>query len=178
MVLSILQSLKIADAVIVGEILYAKGLYSSPHSARVNAQKKLNHLCSIGKLVRIGNYYRTLDCKSEYKEHARFVIQSLAELFKLKDINPIIHREITTPVGLRSDAIVLLTRDNQGLCLVLEVMINEPPSYFEMKQNTWDNWEGSLTYLSELFKYKIPHFEIVPITDLVGFKSFLEEVTR
>jgi hypothetical protein len=172
----VISALKISDALTVGEILHAKGVYSNLQSSRVNAQKKLNELVALGKLKRVHTYYRTLDCKSEFKEHARLLTRVLAELFKLPDIEPIIYREHTIPeIGLRPDALVLLTKHDQGLCLVLEVLINETESYFQMKKNTWDNWPDATEYLSELFNYKIPHFELLPITVLDGFISFLKE---
>jgi hypothetical protein len=171
----IIQSLRVADSLTVGEIFLAKGLYSNLQSARVNAQKKLNELVALGQLEKADNYYRTPDCKSEYKEHARLLTKVLAELFKLPSVEPVIYREITTPVGLRPDAIVLLTKENQGLCLILEVLINETEAYFQMKKNTWDNWPEATRYLSELFNYKIPNFELLPITVLDGFISFLKE---
>jgi len=176
MINRLMESLKIADAVTIGEILQAKGPYSNLQSARVNAQKKLNELVSLGKLERNSGYYRIPVCKSEYKEHARLLTKVLAELFKLPAVEPVIFREINTPVGLRPDAIVLLTKENQGLCLILEVLINETDSYFQMKQNTWENWPEATEYLSQLFHYKVPHFELVPITVLDGFISFLKEV--
>ena len=176
-VATLLQALKIADTLTVGEILQAKGLYSTLQSARVNAQKKLNELVAQGALERGHGFYRTVGCKSEYKEHSALLTKALAELFKLPDVEPIIYREITIPeVGLRPDAICLLTKDNQGLCLVLECLINETETYYEMKQNTWKNWSRATDYLSQLVGFKIPHFELVPITDLATFKAYLKEV--
>jgi hypothetical protein len=174
----IIQSLRIADPLTVGEILLAKKLYLNLQSARVNAQKKLNELVSLGHLERGDNYYRVLNCKSEYKEHSRLLTKALAEVLKL-EVQSTIFREITiSEVGLRPDAICLLTKNNQGMCLILECLINEPPEYLQMKQNTWDNWPGATEYLSQLFKYQIPFFELVPIVAIGDFKSFLQEVTK
>ncbi len=172
----IMQSLRIADPLTVGEILLAKKLYSNLHSARVNAQKKLNELVALSLLEKGTGFYRTLDCRSEYKEHAQLITKALAEVLKL-EVQSTIFREITIPeVGLRPDAICLLTKDNQGLCLVLEVCNNETPEYLQSKLNVWNNWPGDTEYLSKLFAHKIPHYEIVPITVLDGFTSFLKEV--
>jgi len=172
----ILQSLRIADPLTVGEILLAKKLYSNLHSARVNAQKKLNELVALGLLEKGPGFYRTLDCRSEYKEHAQLITKALAEVLKL-EVQSTIFREITIPeVALRPDAICLLTRDQQGLCLILEVCNNETPEYLQSKINVWNNWQGDTQFLSQLFNYKIPHYEIVPITVLDGFTSFLKEV--
>lgn len=177
LVSEVISAIKICDSLTLGEILLAKHLYTNLHSARVNSQKKLNELVALSQLERGDGFYRTPDCRSEYKEHARLLTQVLAELFKLPDVEPVIYREITIPeIGLRPDAICLLTKNNQGLCLVLEVLINETEAYYQQKVNAWHNWAEATGYLSRLFQYNIPHFEIVPVTDLVGFKSFLKEV--
>jgi len=172
---SFMQSLRIADPLIIGEILLAKKLYSNLQSARVNAQKKLNALVALGQLQKGTGYYRTLDCQSEYKEHSRLITKALAEVLKL-EVQSTIFREIAIPeVGLRPDAICLLTKDDRGYCLILEVCNNETPEYLQSKINTWSNWQEDTLYLSKLFGYKIPHYEIVPITVMDGFKSFLRE---
>ena len=171
----IINSLKIADALTVGEVLHARKVYSTLQSARVNAQKKLNQLADEGAIERIGGFYRTLQCKSNYEDHARFLTKILAEILKLHET--IIYREHTIQeISLRPDAICLLTKDNQGMCLILEALINEPPEYFQMKVNTWNNWPEATQYLSNLFKYRIPHYEIIPVTVLDDFISYLKEV--
>jgi hypothetical protein len=175
LVSEVISSLKIADALTVGEILHAKGLYSNLQSARVNAQKKLNDLVALGQLEKGDGYYRVPGCKSEYQEHARLLTKCLAEVLKLSTDNQI-YRELTiVNLGLRPDAVVLLTRENQGYCFILEVLINETEQYYQQKVNAWNNWPDSLNYLSRLFKYKIPHFDIVPVTTLGGFISHLKE---
>ena len=133
LVKQIAEALKVTDALTVGEILYARKVYSNLQSARVNAQKKLDKLVAEGLLEKGSGFYRVPGCKSEFKEHAQLITKTLAEVLKLP-ITSIIHREVVIPeVGLRSDAIVLLTKDNQGLCLILEVMNHEPPEYLQMK---------------------------------------------
>ncbi len=172
---NIMQSLRIADSLTVGEILLAKKLYANLQSSRVNAQKKLNELVALGQLQRGDGYYRTLDCRSQYKEHARLITKALAEILKLP-VTSHIQREIATPIGLRPDAIVLLTRHNQGLCLILEVCNTETEAYLEQKINSWNNWPEATQFLSNLFTHKIPHYEIVTVTDLVGFSAYLQGV--
>jgi hypothetical protein len=172
---AIMESLKIADALTIGEILQAKGLYSNVQSGRVNAQKKLNDLADLKQIEKCDGYYRVLDCKSEYKDHSKLLTKILAEVIKLNDA--VILREPTIiEMGLRPDAIILLTKDGKGLCIVLEVLINETEAYFTQKVNTWNNWPGSLGYLANLLSYKIPHFEIIPVTEITDFRSYLEGV--
>lgn len=172
----LMKQLVIASKREIGDIMACKGVWTVGTSTVNNSYKALCALADIGKVVKSNGYFKLPSCKSEYAEHAQLLTKSLAELFKLPEINPVIFREHTTPVGLRSDAICLITKDNQGLCLILEVMINEPERYLKMKQNTWENWPEATQHLSQLFNYKIPHFEIVPITVLDGFISFLQEV--
>ena len=182
-VASLVESLKIVDALTVGEILQKKGVYSSVHSARVQAQKALNSLVDLGKLEKGKGYYRTLDCKSEYAEHARLLTKSLAELFKTK-AEPVIFREHSiAEVALRPDALVLLQREGQGLCFVLEICHTETPEYLKQKITTWRNWDNSLGFLSGLFGCKVPHFEIVVVGDAVPsgcweFNRFIKEVVK
>ena len=179
----ILIRLRIADSLAIGKILHANGLYSSEHSARVQAQKALNSLVDLGKLEKGKGYYRTPDCKSEYGDHSRLLTKSLASLFAT-DAEPVIFREHTiNEVALRPDALVMLKRDGKGLCFVLEVCHTETPEYLNQKITTWRNWAGSLDYLSALFNCKVPHFEIVVVGDDVPrgcweFNLFLQEVVR
>lgn len=169
---NIISSLRITDSLTVGEILHSKGLYSNLHSARVNAQKALNGLADLGQIEKCKGYYRALDCTSEYKEHARLLTKSLAKI--IIRYNAVIFREISIPeIGLRPDAIVLLKRDSQGLCFVLEVVNNESDIYLQSKINAWKNWEGALPYLSRLFGYRIPHFELITSDQL---DSYLEGI--
>ena len=182
-VASLVDSLKIVDALTVGEILHAEGVYASVHSARVQAQKALNSLADLGKLEKGKGYYRTLDCKSEYAEHARLLTKSLAELFKTK-AEPVIFREHSiSEVALRPDALVLLKREGQGLCFVLEICHTETPEYLNQKITTWRNWDNALGFLSGLFKCNVPHFEIVVVGDEVPggcweFNRFIKEVVK
>lgn len=174
----VVSALKITDALTVGEILHAKGIYSNLQSARVNAQKKLNELVALGQIEKVGGFYRTPDCKSEFKEHAQLITKALAEVLKLP-LKSIIHREITIPeVGLRPDAIVLITKDNQGLCLILEVINHETEQYLQQKINTWSNWPEATHFLSKLYNYKIPSFEIITVSAIGGFATFLQEVSQ
>lgn len=169
---NIISTLRISDSLTIGEILHSKGLYSNVHSARVNAQKALNNLSDLGKIEKCKGYYRTLDCKSEYKEHSRLLTKSLSKILKRSDA--IIYREITVPeIGLRPDAVVLLKKDGSGLCFVLEAVNNETEIYLQSKINAWKNWAGALDYLSRLFGYRIPHFELVTSLEL---DSFLEGI--
>jgi len=40
-------------------------------------------------------------------------------------------------LGLRPDAVVLLTRGDKALCFVLEICLNETEDYLRQKINAW-----------------------------------------
>ncbi|MBI5849301.1 MAG: hypothetical protein HZB31_15365 [Nitrospirae bacterium] len=182
-VLTVVQSLKVTDALCGGEILHAHGLYATVQSGRVNFQKQANKLSDLGTIERKDGFYRTLDCRSEFGEHARLLTRALTNLLKLPKVHSHIHREISiSEIGLRPDAICLITKDNQGLCLILEVCNNETEQYLQQKVNTWKHWDRSLEFLSDLFHFKIPQFHIAVAGDTliegtIPFKSILEEIS-
>jgi hypothetical protein len=157
---NIIGALRITDALTAGEILHAKGLYSTLQSARVNAQKKLNQLSDLGQIEKCDGFYRMPDCKSEFKEHSKILTKALS-LIIISHPEAIIHREPTIKeIALRPDSIVLLKRENMGRCFILEVCNNETEIYLRQKIDVWNTWPQALGYLSNLFGYKIPHFEI------------------
>ncbi len=171
----LMRKLIIADKQTVADIMASKGHWTPGTSAINNSYKALCNLSDLGKVTKGDGYFRLPDCKSEYKEHSQLITKALAEVLKL-ELQSTIFRELTVPdVGLRSDAICLITKDNHGFCFILEVCNNETPEYFQSKVNVWNNWQGDTAFLSNLFNYKIPHYEIIPVTDLVGFISYLKE---
>ncbi|MFA5823207.1 MAG: hypothetical protein WC853_09045 [Thermodesulfovibrionales bacterium] len=177
-VYQLMESLAIASKQEIGDIMATKKIWTAGPSTFNNSYKALCALTDIGKLIKGDGYFKLPSCKSEYKEHSQLITKALAEVLKL-EVQSTIFREITIPeVGLRPDAICLLTKNNQGYCMILEVCNNETPEYLQSKINVWDNWQGDAQFLSQLFKYKIPHYEVVPVTVLDGFKDYLQEVTK
>jgi hypothetical protein len=176
-IFEIVTKLRVADAKTVGDVLSTKHEFKNPHSARVQAQKQLNLLVETGKLIRGQGWYALKEYRGEYKEHDRLLTRDLSEILKLKH-ESIIFREAAFETGLRSDAAVLLKRNNEGLCFLLEVVRNESPEYLTMKQNTWKNWRGANTALSELFGYRIPWFSVIVSRSEPDdeFNRLLEEV--
>lgn|GEM_PF-543054 len=181
-VLEIMEVLKVADDKIIGEIMASKGIWSEGQSTRTNSLKSLKTLADLRKIERCNGFFRTLDCKSDYKDHAKLLTKALAEILKLNF--PVkIYREITIPEkGLRSDAICLITKDNHGLCFVLEVIHNETQEYFKQKLTTWKTWNEATQYLSKLFGYKIPCFSVITagqrMFDVLTLDDLLEEVRK
>jgi hypothetical protein len=164
---SLLSILKVADDKTIGEIMSSRGHWTAGTSARNNSFKILKSLAD-QQLIRKGKgYFSTLDCRSDYGTHARLLTQALAQIIKLTTVNHQIFREhLITEKGLRPDAICLITKDNQGLCFILEVVHNETPEYFKQKVSTWRTWTGATQYLSQLFGYEIPHFAVITQDDL------------
>ncbi len=181
----IIRALRISDTLTIAEILYHvyPNYYSNLHSARVQVQKVLNAEVFSKRLVKENGYYRVPECKSEYKEHSRLLTRALADVL-IANPTAIIHREITIPeVALRPDAVILLIKGYQGLCFILEAVNNEPPEYLNQKIGVWRSWENSLNFLSDLFKYLIPHFDIViagehSASGVYNLSHYLREVMR
>jgi hypothetical protein len=157
---SLISCLKISDDKTIGEIMSSRGYWTAGTSARNNSFKILKSLAD-QKFIRKGRgYFATLDCKSNFGEHARLLTQALAQIIIATPVT--IFREHTiSEIGLRPDAVCLVTKNNRGLCFILEVLHNETPEYFKQKLSTWKTWGGATRYLSQLFGYEIPHFSVI-----------------
>jgi hypothetical protein len=175
-VMGIMENLVIADKHIIASLMTQ---WTAGTSAVNNSYKALTNLVGLGKLVKGDGYFKLPECKSEWHIHAQHLSRSLVEVLKIK-LNTKIFREHTIPVGLRPDAIVLLTKGNKGLCFVLEVCNNEKSDYLCQKINAWRSWDKATEYLSTLFNAKIPCFDIVvagsAIENTFEFQDYLKEV--
>ncbi|WP_041584966.1 hypothetical protein [Syntrophus aciditrophicus] len=160
-ILTIMESLKIADKHTVGDIMASKGIWNAGTSAVNNTYKALNALVDLGKLEKGNGYFRVKGCRSEYKGHAQELTKALAEILKLNHKNHILREVEIKEVGLRSDAIVLMLKGDELLCFVLEVANNETEEYLKQKVNAWVLWEDAEKKLSELFGTKVEQFDIV-----------------
>jgi hypothetical protein len=158
---SLLSILKVADDKIIGEIMSSRGYWTTGPSARNNSFKILKSL-SDQKIIQKGKgYFSTLNCKSKYGDHSRLLTQALARIL-IACPNATIFREQTiSEKGLRPDAVCLITKDNRGLCFILEVLHNETSEYFKQKLSTWKTWSGATDYLSQLFGFTVPSFSII-----------------
>jgi hypothetical protein len=170
---AVMESLVIADKHVIGDIMAHKGLWTKGTSAVNNSYKALNCLVDSGKLVKGDGYFKLPDCKSDYKEHSQLLSKALAEIIKFNPTCKIFREHTITEKGLRPDGIVLLTRDDQACCFILEVCNNESEDYLTQKINTWNAWDGANKYLSDLFGEDIPFFQIVVSDNL---KTFMEEL--
>jgi hypothetical protein len=143
------------------------------HSGYVQAQRILNGLKDLGKLERGKGVYKLPSCKSNGSPHALSISQHIAEIFNKFD-NPIVFREKSIQeVALRPDILAFAIKENKGLCFVLEVVDAETEEYLKMKRNTWERWDKSTEYLSQLFAHKIRWFDFVTSHE---FNTYLEEI--
>lgn len=154
-ILELLNVLKITDDKTVGEIMAYRGVWTAGISARNQSNRAMKELSDQGKIEKCSGFFRTLDCKSEYKDHARLLTACLAEILKTP-YNPIIYREKTFPNGLRSDAVVLLKHHTKARCFILEVCHTETYEYLKGKHDEWLR-QGVSKTLSNLFGFKIPY---------------------
>jgi len=174
-IFEIMEALVIADKHVIGDIMAHKELWTKGVSAVNNSYKALNCLVECGKLVKGDSYFKLPHCKSNYEQHARLLTRALAEILKTNPNCRIFREHTIAEKGLRPDALVLLKKENQGMCLVLEVCHNETENYFEQKMNTWRYWSGAAAYLSQLTGYRVPHFDIVRSNELT---DYLKEVLQ
>ncbi len=117
-----------------------------------NTYKALMNLTELGKIVKEGNYFRLPTCESQYKDHARLLTNTLAEMYCL-NCELTVHRErLIEEKGLRPDAMVLLTRNGEGRCVILEVLENETEEYFRSKVRVWNNWNEATESLQRNFR--------------------------
>jgi hypothetical protein len=161
LVKGIIEGLRVADAKTVAEVLLTKKDFSNLQSARVYAQRQLNLMVDLGQLIRGDGWYAVKGYRGEFQDHDRLLTKALAEILKLNYECQISREACWDSVGLRSDAVVLLKRGNDGLCFILEVVHNETPVYLLMKKHAWLAWSGANEALSKLFGYKIPHFSVI-----------------
>lgn len=180
-VMELMNQLVIADKHTIGDLMAHKGLWTAGTSAVNNSYKALNTLVDAGKLERGDGYFRLPGCKSEYQEHSQLLTKSLAEILKLNHQTKIFREKTISEIGLRPDALVLLTKGNQALCFILEVCHNEFPEFLTQKVHAWRSWENALQFLSQLFEIKVTAFDIVVAGDTTAegtftFKEYKEAI--
>lgn len=146
-------------------------------SARNQAHKILDELAITNTIQKGKGFYSINEYRGEYKEHDRTVTKCIAQLVLAK--LPIsIYREVSFPVGLRSDAVGLIGKDGKAICFVLEVANTEEQEYLNKKAVIWKNWTGATDALSDLFKTPIPYFTLVVSgkshPDMMDFNDFME----
>jgi hypothetical protein len=168
-----MKPLQVADKQIVGEIMSDKVGWRPGTSSVNNSYKALMALVEMGELEKGNGFFRIPGCKSDYGDHARLLSRMLATLIKLPYQATIFREHTIAEVGLRPDALVLLTDTDRGLCTVLELIRHEREISVQTKRNVWRAWPQAIPYLSQLFGTPIRHFDFVTSDD---FQRYLQEV--
>lgn len=150
-------------------------------SARNQAHKVLDQLALTNKIKKGKGFYSVKSYGGQYKEHDRLVTQVIARLISLK-LPITVFREVSFPIGLRSDIVTLIGKAGKGTCAIIEVANNETPAYFNQKIAAWRNWKDANEQLSKLFNTRVPHFSIalygISHPEAVDFEKFLKEVEK
>jgi hypothetical protein len=170
-VYSIMERVQIATKHQVGDVMAHWEIWNPGVSAVNNSYKELNNNVEERRLVKENNYYKLPEVKSGFKPHSQLLSACLISILKFNRDCKIFREHTIAEKGLRPDALVCLIKENLLACFVLEAMDTETESYSEMKKNVWQAWDDAPKYLSELFGYVIPHFDIVTSDDL---KAYLE----
>ena len=159
-VLEIAKQLKYFSKHDVGNIMAHLKIWNEGVSSVNNSDKTIKNLIP-DYLEKGEGYFKLKGLKGEHNEHSQEITKELIKIIKL-NYQTIIHREkLIEDVRLIPDAVVCLIDGNRAAVAVLEVMINEPESYFEMKKNIWASWPRAKEYLSELFDIKVLSFNII-----------------
>jgi len=177
----LIEIFKVANDDIIGNT--ARLLYSlnwkEGLSARNQAHKILDELALTGQIIKGKGFYAVKEYQGHFKEHDRLLSKLISQLLSLK-LSITIHREVSFPIGIRSDLVALIGKNGKAICAVIEVANHETAPFFEHKMVAWNNWTEASQALSDLFKTPIPHFSIVTegITHplAIDFKSFLEAI--
>jgi hypothetical protein len=158
-----MEILHMARARHLGDILSDVVGWSPGQSATVQAGRALENLVALGRLKKENGWYMIPTCKAKPgEEHAALLAEQLVQLRK-KFRARIFREHLIEEVGLRPDALVLAIGKDRGFCFVLEIVNHETEEYLQSKINVWKNWQGANEYLSRLFAFKVPHFEVITL---------------
>ncbi len=157
-----MEMLHLARAKHIGDDLADKVGWTPGQSATVQAGRALDNLVGLGKLKKEKGWYMIPTCKAKPGEHAELLTEHLIQIRK-KFTARIVREHFIEEISLRPDSLVLLMSKDRGFCFVLEIVNHETEEYLQGKMNVWKNWQGATQYLSELFGYKVPHFEFIAL---------------
>lgn len=179
---TLMQELVIADKHTIGDLMAHKKIWTAGVSAENNSYKALSNLVDYEKLEKgKEKYYRIKGCRSDYKEHARAVTAVLASIIKLNLDYKILREPTLKNIGLRPDSLIMLTKNNHSLVMVLEVCLEESKIFLEQKVHAWQQYDAALEELSTLFQTTIEAYDIVVSGDYIPegtfeFNQYLENI--
>ena len=176
---TLMESLKIADKHIIGDLMAHFGIWAPGTSAVNNSYKILNN----SDFERGDGWFRVRGCLSEYKAHSKALTAALASIIKLNLDYKILREPTLKNIGLRPDSLIMLTKNDQSLVMILEVCLEEPKDYLEQKVHAWQQYDAALEELSTLFQTPIKAYDIVVLGDYIPegtqeFNSYLVEVQK
>ncbi len=162
-VMAVMETLVIAKDKHIGEVMAARGHWTAGQSARVNAGKVLKKLAESGRIERVNGHFRTKGCRSEFKEHSQLLTDALTEVLKTFEAKA--KREVwVEKIGVRADAICMITKANRGYVFILEILRNESLDQANRnKGKVWEQWPDATDFLSRLLGYKIPCFDFITL---------------
>lgn len=179
----LIEIFKVANDDIIGNV--ARLIYNlnwkEGLSARNQAHKYLDELALTNQIIKGKGFYAVKGYQGEFKEHDRILTKLIARLLCLK-LPTTVHREVSFPIGIRSDLVVLIGKKERAINAVIEAASTETLAYLAQKLIAWEHWSEATQHLSNLFGVTIPHFSIVthgishPLA--VDFEKFIEEVQR
>lgn len=152
-----------AKARLIGDVLADKVGWTPGQSATVQAGRALDNLVALGKLKKVnGGWYMIPSCKAKPGEHSELITEQIVQLRK-KYRARVFREHLIEELGVRSDALVALIMEERAFCFALEVVIHEPEEHLKHKIAVYQNWQGATEYLSRLFSFKVPHFEVIAV---------------
>jgi len=177
LVCELMKELHIADKHIIGDIMAHKGFWTAGTSAINNSYKILTN----SNFERGDGWFRVKGCLSEYKPHARGLTAALASIIKLNLDYKILREPTLKNIGLRPDSLIMLTKNDKSIVMVLEVCLNELPIFLDQKVHAWQQYDAALEELSTLFQTKVKAYDIVVLGDYIPegtfeFNQYLKDV--
>lgn len=187
-IIKVINLLKVAKPLLIGQIAQSlwpdEFSYTTDVSLTNNIRKILDLQVELCNLNRGRGWYSAKKYAGKFEDgsHDQVVTEAIAKLILLK-LPITLFREVSFPVGLRSDIVTLIGKKGKGMCAVVEITNkSETPEYSNQKIVAWRNFKEATTHLSSLFGTAIPHFLIatqgINHPETMSFESFIKEVKR
>ena len=146
-----------------------------------NTYRELKDNVALGKLIQESDYFKIKNAEGKHSPHSRLLTDVLIDILLINEETVIIREKLINSISIIPDALILLKRENKARCVVLEVVDTETEKYLQSKVNLWLIHPEANRILSEIFKVKIPHFDIVisgnpAPKNTISLNSLLEEL--
>lgn len=180
----LIETFRVANDEVIGNVAaelfnlnWKEGL-----SRRNQAHKILDTLALTNQIQKGKKFYATKNYRGSYKDHDKAVTHCIKDLILTK--LPIsIRREVSFTLGIRSDVVGIIGKNNKGTAFWLEVCDTETDAYFDQKATALkNNRPVIIKALTELFATNIPDFTLIVYgkqhPEAMDFETFLEEVKK